>query len=405
MPRTGPSRTAAGAAPRLGTLVLLTAASVLSLNMFLPSLPGIAADLGVDYTLISLSIPGYLAVTALLQVVLGPLSDRYGRRPVLLGCVAVFTLASAVCALAQNAAVFLAFRVLQGAIIAGAALSPAVIRDTAAPGAAATRISHVAMSMAVAPMVGPMIGGVLDGAFGWRANFAAYTAMGAALLWLVWTDLGETNTARAATMTAQLRAYPELLRARRFWACSLCMAFGVGAFYIFIAGAPLVAAELFGMSPALLGFAIGTITIGFFAGSFVSGRIAARMGIARMVLAGRLVALAGLAAGLLLYAAGPFNAAIFFGATICVGIGNGLSTPSAQAGALSARPGLAGSASGLSGALVVATGAVLTTLPATLLTPQNGAWMLLALMLGSAVAALLAGLYLWRLDRHPRRPG
>ena len=109
--------------PRLITLILLTALSTLSLNMFLPSLANIAEALGTDYASVSLAIGGYLAVTAVIQLIAGPLSDRIGRRPVLLGALALFALASAGCALATRSEVFLAFRMLQGGVIAGYALS------------------------------------------------------------------------------------------------------------------------------------------------------------------------------------------------------------------------------------------------------------------------------------------
>ena len=390
---------AATSPPRLLTLILLTGVSVLSLNMFLPSLAHIAEDLGTDYALIGLSVSGYLAVTAVLQIILGPLADRYGRRPVLLISVAIFVVASLVCALAQNVTVFLIFRVLQGAIVSGSALASAVIRDTTKPSEAASRLSYVAMAMAVAPMLGPMLGGLLDAAFGWRSNFWVYTGAGLALLWLVWSDLGETNPGGADTLAGQLKSYPELFRSRRFWGYALVMGFGIGTFYIFIAGAPLVATKVFGMSPAMLGFGIGTITIGFFVGSLISGRISARMGLVRMMLAGRFVAFAGLAVALLLYVLGAFNAVVFFGGAVSAGLGNGLSNPSARAGTMSVRPHLAGSASGLSGAVVMAAGALLTALPAALLTAQNGAWLLLVLMLIVSTGGVLAGLYVWWIDR------
>jgi len=389
--------------PRLSTLVLLTAISVLSLNMFLPSLAHIAEDLQADYALISMSVWGYLAVTAVLQIILGPLADRYGRRPILLICVAIFVVASAVCAVAQDVTVFLTFRILQSAIIAGSALSSAVVRDTSDTKESASLLSYIAMAMAVAPMLAPMLGGALDATFGWRANFVLYTAMGVGLFWLIWTDLAETNPAPADTFMEQLRSYPELLRSRRFWGYSLCMAFGIGAFYIFIAGAPLVASKVFGMSSAMLGFCIGTITMGFFTGSFISGRISQRMGLLWMVLAGRVVAFVGLAVGLVLYGLGLFNVVIFFGATVFVGLGNGLTVPSARAGTLSVRPHLAGTASGLSGAITVAGGAVLTALPALVLTVENGPWLLLLLMFGSAIGGLGAGLYVWWVDRSEAR--
>ena len=391
---TGPAKSP----PHLATLVLLTSVSILTLNMFLPSLPGIAASFDTDYATVSLSVSGYLAITAILQIILGPLSDRYGRRPVLLVSTVVFLIASLGCAMAPSIGWFLGFRVLQSAVIAGSALSAAIIRDTTEEREAANLLGYVGMAMAVAPMLGPMLGGVLDAGFGWRANFWLYSGLGLILLWLVWADLGETNPAPADTFADQLRAYPELLRSRRFWAYSLCMSFGIGGFYVFVSGAPFVAAEIFKVSPAILGLGLGSITSGFFVGSFLSGRYSARMGLLWMVMAGRLVAFAGTGVGLVLYVVGLFHPLVFFAAAICTGIGNGLTTPSARVGSLSVRPHLAGSASGLSGALIVAVGAVLTVLPGLLLTPENGVWVLMALMMSLAAGGLASGLYVWVLD-------
>ena len=177
----GPAKTP----PHLGTLVLLTSVSILTLNMFLPSLPGIADDFGTDYATVSLSVSGYLAITAVLQIVLGPLSDRYGRRPVMIWSMVFYLFASLGCALAPSIGWFLGFRVLQSAVIAGSALSAAIIRDTTEEREAANLLGYVGMAMAVAPMLAPMIGGFLDTGFGWRANFWVYTAMGVLLMWLV----------------------------------------------------------------------------------------------------------------------------------------------------------------------------------------------------------------------------
>src|SRR3546814_6673509 len=115
-------------------------------------------------------------------------------------------------------------------------------------------------------MLVPLLGGALDAAFGWRASFVAFVAFGAAVLALCWVDLGETNRSRSETFAAQLRSYPELFRSRRFWGYSLCMAFSIGAFYIFLGGAPLVAAAQIEMSPVALGAAMGSTTAGFVLG-------------------------------------------------------------------------------------------------------------------------------------------
>ena len=385
--------------PRFFTLVLLTGLTTLSLNMFLPSLPNIAGEFAVDYAIVAMSVSGYLAVTGVLQLILGPLSDRYGRRPVMLAGLVVFVVSSLICALSNNVWVFLAFRLLQGAIISGYAISMAVIRDMVSERKAASLMGYVAMAMAVAPMLGPMLGGALDEFFGWRASFHAYFAVGCVVLALCWADLGETNASPSPTLLHQVRSYPELLKSRRFWGYALCMAFSTGAFYSFLAGAPLVAETLFDVSPAELGFYLGTITAGYAFGSFLSGRFAQRYSASTMMIAGRIAACAGLVAGLVLFLAGIVHVATLFGATIFVGLGNGITLPSSNAGALSVRPHLAGSASGLSGALTVGGGALMTFVTGFVLTEQNGVYVLLSMMLFASSAALLAALDVLRCNR------
>jgi Bcr/CflA subfamily drug resistance transporter len=367
--------------------------------MFLPSLAHIAEEFQADYALVNLSIAGYAAMTAVLQLVMGPLSDRFGRRPVILAVLATFILASLGCALATDIRVFLAFRLLQAAIISGYSVSLAVIRDTASAQKAAALMGYLAMGWAVAPMLGPLFGGVLDELFGWRASFWAFVAFGGIVLALCWGDLGETNTSRGETFAAQFRSYPELVRSRRFWGYSLCMAFSVGSFYIYLGGAPLVAATLFQMSPAALGVAIGSSTAGFMLGSFLSGRFAERFALTTLMIAGRLVACAGMVAGLALLALGIVHVVTIFGACVFMGVGNGLTFPSANAGAMSVRKTLAGSASGLSGALTVGGGAAMSALAGMVLSEANAAPAMLAMMLLASLLALAAALGVLWIDR------
>lgn len=395
---------AASSPPHFVTLVLFAALAVLSLNMFLPSLANIAADFQADYAVVNLSIAGYLAVTAVLQLVVGPLSDRFGRRPVMLAALALFTAASLGCTLAGDIRVFLICRVLQGAVISGWAVSLAVIRDTAPPQKAASLIGYVSMAMAVAPMLGPMFGGLLDAAFGWRASFIAYTGFGAALLLLAWLDLGETNRNRSETFKQQLRSYPALLGAGRFWGFALCMAFSVSAFYAFLSGVPLVARGALDLPPERLGLYMGSITGGFFLGSFLSGRFAKRVALTTLILCGRSAACLGLLAGLAFVLAGVVSEPTFFGATVFVGIGNGLTMPSGNAGALSVKPELAGSASGLAGAMMVGTGALMTTLTGMIVTEENAPLALLSIMLTSSALGLLAVLWVRWLERRAGMP-
>ena len=192
------------------TLVLLTGLSALSLNVMLPSLPSLAAWYGADYGVAALSISAYLGLTAVLQLVLGPLSDRFGRRPVLLACFTVFLVATVGCLLAPTIEVFLAFRMAQAVIASGIALSRAIVRDMVPADQAASLIGYVTMGMSLVPMVSPMIGGWLDETFGWQSVFVLMLAFGVAVTALMALDLGETNAAAVGELH---RAVPRLSRA------------------------------------------------------------------------------------------------------------------------------------------------------------------------------------------------
>ena len=391
---------AASAPPKLFTLVLLSGLSVVSLNMFLPSLSNIAAEFQTSYRLLaSVSIAGYAAMTTVLQLLIGPLSDRVGRRPVVLVSLVIFVVASLGCLLALDVWAFLLFRTMQAAIVSGFALSRVIIRDTEPAQKAASLMGYLSIAWAIAPMLAPMLGGAFDQLFGWRANFWAFLGFGAAVLVLCWLDLGETNRNPSETFTKQFKAFPSLFRSRRFWGYSLCMAFSMGALYAFLAAAPLVATTVFQMSPATLGFYMGSTAAGFILGSFVSGRFAALYPLATMMVAGRVVACAGLAAGLSLLFAGVVHEVSLFGSCVFLDFGNGVSMPSSNAGAMSVRPELIGSAAGLSGALTGAGGALMSGITGTILNEANAPFVLVGMMLLSSTMALLAALFVLWLDR------
>jgi predicted MFS family arabinose efflux permease len=278
-------------------------------------------------------------------------------------------------------------------------LSRAIISDMHDKQTAASLMGYVSMAMAVAPMMGPMAGGVLEQIFDWRASFAVYAASGIVLLIVGWIDVGETNASPSETFAAQFRAYPELLRSRRFWGYSTCTAFSVGTFFIYLGGAPLAASAAFGLSPAWLGVGMGCTTAGFFFGNLISGRYSTRMPLATMMTLGRLATLAGLSAGAVLMLAGLFHPVTFFCSVVSVGIGNGLTLPAGNAGAMAVRPRLAGSASGLSGALQVGGGAALTVLAGILVTEEHGIAILMGMLILCTLLGLAAALYVMRLDR------
>lgn len=379
--------------PHLLTLILLAGLAAMAMNVFLPSLPNMAEDFGVDYRVMQLSVPAYLAVNALLQILVGPLSDRYGRRPVILGSLLLFLLATLGTLLAPTAEVFLFFRMLQAVIVAGMVLSRAVVRDMVPEAQAASMIGYLTMGMAVVPMLSPILGGALDAAFGWQGSFAVMLLAGAGVLALAWADLGETATSRPASFAAQFREYPHLLAARRFWGYCGAATFTSGSFFAYLGGAPWVGSEVFGLSAGAVGVYLGVPALGYILGNFLSGRYSTRIGTDRMVLWGAIVVSAGLMASLLTFRAGWQAPALFFGLFAFMGLGNGMVLPNATAGMLSVRPRLAGTASGLGGAITIGGGAALAALAGMLLTPGSGPYPLLLLMLAAALAAIPCILY------------
>lgn len=379
--------------PRLITLILMTAATTLSLNMFLPALPAISEAFAIPYGTATFAIGGYLAMTAVLALVIGPLSDRFGRRPVGLATAIIFLAASVGATFADSWLTFLACRLAQGVMVSGYVLVNAVIRDTRDHTQAASLLAFIAGAMAIAPILGPIIGGVLLDLFGWRSNFALYTGLGLVLLLAVSLDLSETRQVRESR-----RLHPgPLLRDPRFWAYALTVAVSTCAFYGFLAGAPIVVTSVFGLSGTTLGVGLGSITAGFMAGSFTGSRLSPRFGPDRVMVAGRIVSVTGLTAGFLLITAVEPSAYLLFGTTVFIGIGNGLTTPAGNAGVLSVRPELAGTASGFTSALTVGLGAVATTAIGWALESTSTPFALLAILLGIKVVSLIAAIAAVRL--------
>ena len=368
----------------------------LSLNVFLPSLPTMAEHFGVEYALMQLSVSAYLATTAVVQVAIGPFSDRYGRRPVMIGTVVIFTIASVGTIYAPNFTVFLIFRLLQTAIATGFVISRAVVRDMVPQDQAASMIGYVTMGMSIVPMMGPAVGGVLDEAFGWQASFWMLAGGGLLLLILLFFDQGETFTKREGGFAAQVREYPKLLTSQRFWGYCLAAAFASGAFFAYLGGAPFVGTEVFAMEPAELGLYFGAPAIGYLIGNGLSGRYSVRVGVNRMVLIGAILTVAGMSTLMLLDLTGFSHPFVFFGFMIFIGLGNGILLPNANAGMLSVRPALAGSAAGLGGAFMIGGGAALSVIAGFVLGPDTGARPLIILMLLTTIASAVCALWVMR---------
>ena len=383
--------------PHIVTLILIAGISALNMSIFLPSLTAMTDYFQTDYATMQFSLSGYLAMTAVLQIFIGPVSDKIGRRPVVIGSMMIFVLASIGTYFATSITVFLAFRMLQAAVATGLVLSRAVVRDMVPQNQAASMIGYVTMGMALVPMVGPMIGGALDELFGWHATFLFLTICGVGVLAISYFDQGETLTDGGMSFHDQLRSYPELFASPRFWGYALCAAFASGAFFALLGGASFIAGTVFGLSPLWSGIALGAPAIGYAMGNFLSGLYSVRFGINRMAIVGTAIIIAGLGTSLALGLVGIQHPLIFFGFCSFLGLGNGIALPNVTAGLLSVRPHLAGTASGLGSALMVGGGAALAQYASTLLNTETGVLPLQWLMFSTAVASLLCVLFvIWR---------
>ncbi|MGV6811657.1 MAG: multidrug effflux MFS transporter [Brevirhabdus sp.] len=382
--------------PHIVTLVFIAGLSAMNMSVFLPSLPDMAAYFGTSYGVMQLSVSLYLGATAVLQLIIGPIADRYGRRNVMLTTIILFLLATLGCLLATTVEVFLAFRMAQAAVASGIVLSRAVVRDMVPQNEAASMIGYVTMGMALVPMIAPMIGGALDQALGWQSVFVFLLLAGCAIWALVFFDQGETARPAPGGFAAQFRDTPELMKSRRFWGYVFCAAFAAGSFFAFLGGAPYVATDVYGLTPAQTGFALGMPAVGYATGNFISGRYSVRYGIDAMILVGTIVTALGLGASLLSIFAGWESAVQFFVFCTFVGLGNGLVMPNSSAGLLSVRPRLAGTASGLGSAIMIGGGAGLSALAGVVLELGDGATPLIWLMFASATLAIVAIVYVIR---------
>lgn len=191
--------------PHIFTLVLITGMSALNMSIFLPSLAAMTSYFDTDYAIMQISLSGYLAATAILQIFIGPISDRYGRRIVILFAMAIFVVATIGTLLANTVEVFLIFRILQAAVATSMALSRAIVRDMVPQEEAASMIGYVTMGTALVPMVGPMIGGALEQIFAWQATFVFLGIAGIMTFILCYLDLGETVAEGGVGFREQVR--------------------------------------------------------------------------------------------------------------------------------------------------------------------------------------------------------
>lgn len=340
----------------LAIAVLLTglvAFGPLSTDLYLPALPGLVDALETDVASVQLTLSVFLAGFAVSQLLYGPLSDRFGRRPLLIAGVTVFTLASIACALAPTIEALIAARFVQAlGACCGPVLARAVVRDVYGRERAASVLAYMSMAMALAPAIGPVLGGVITGAVGWRANFWLLVGFGVIIWIAVVALLAETNAhrdPRATDPTQLLRNYGTLLRHRAYVGYLLVLACAYSIIFTFISGSSYVFIETLGLSPVGYGLCFSAIVVGYMTGTLMTGRLTQRVGLDRLLGLGVGVAGVGAAAMLACALAGLLSVVTIVGPFALVMVGVGLIMPNAMAGAIGPFPRMAGAASALMG--------------------------------------------------------
>jgi DHA1 family bicyclomycin/chloramphenicol resistance-like MFS transporter len=377
----------------LALLIGMTAVGPLSLNILAPAMPGLIVTFGAEAGTVQLTLSLFLLGMAVSQLVLGPLSDRFGRRPVMLAGLALTVAANLAALAATSIAEIILARAGQAfGATAGIVIARAVIRDLYDRDRSASMIGWVTMAMVVAPMIAPLIGGGLDTVFGWQAIFlfaGLFTV--AVLAWTVF-ELPETRAVVTSEGFARfLGDAKSLLTDPAFIGYGLVSTFNSAMFFTFIGGAPHVVVTIMHRSSAEYGLWFVVLSLTYMAGNFTAGRWSARLGVDVMIRAGVAVTVAGAAIGATWVLLAPHGGpAVIFIPQMIIGFASGFMLPNAIAGAVSVRPQAAGTAAGVTGFMQMGLGAATSQLIGHLLAGAETALPLAVVVLVLCACGLVA---------------
>jgi DHA1 family bicyclomycin/chloramphenicol resistance-like MFS transporter len=341
----------------IAMVTAMTAISSASISQYLPSLPAISHELGASSAQVQLTLSVFVVTYALAQLVWGPLSDRYGRKPMLILGLVLYVAFSLAAALADTIGALIAFRVLQACAAAcPPVIARAVVRDRYELKDAARVMAYVSASFSIAPVAGPIIGAALEEAFGWRANFLFMVAFGVVIAVAVTVLLPETRRPGRGPSPAfsVLGSYGDLISRRTFLGYALCICFGFACIFVFNSVAPFYFIGVRQLTPQEFSFAYAIVTLGYGSSSYLAAKVTPRLGIDRTILMGICISLGGAFAVVAAVTSGFAGIAGICGTLLLVGLGAGFIFPNAQAGAIAPFPEKAGAASALIGFMQMA---------------------------------------------------
>jgi len=352
------------AAPPLWLLGLFTFSGTLGMHIFVPALPAAAKDLHATPAALELTISLYILGLAVGQLVYGPASDRFGRRPALLAGLSIFTIASLATVFAPDIRTLVLARFVQAVGgCSGLVLARAIIRDTSQAGEAARRLALTNLLVTAGPAIAPLIGGAFTDLLGWRTILIGLAALGIANFALAWRILGETRPeALSASASKYARDTVGLLGSRRFVGYAIGGACATTSLYAFVACAPFIFIDRLHVSSASVGLYLALLVSGLWVGSLLASRLIGRFSLTRFLVVSNAVSVAAAALLLALVAADRVTLVGIVATMFVFSVGVGAAAPAALVEAISVNPRVTGTASGLYGSVQMAVGAALVAL-------------------------------------------
>ena len=326
--------------------------------MFIPSITVLADHYETNFSIMQLSVSLYMVASASLQVLLGPLSDKYGRRPVLITCLLILIIASLGCALSPSTEIFFLFRILQATAVSGMVIGRAIVIDVFDQKDTVKILSQIAIVLGISSILGPAIGGLLIEIYSWKAIFYFIIGIGMFSFFYNFFSLGETNKYLVKNLSDQMDNYKKLMSSSRFWVYSFIGGFSSSTFFTILISIPYIGEIIYGLSSFQSSLLLIIITSGFILGSLTSPFLLNLFSEKKVLYFSMLSSIAGALISFLFYIIFPQYILSIFAPFFLIGLSNGFISPIALSKVLSIRDDSRGAASGLNGAFIIGFGAL-----------------------------------------------
>lgn len=376
--------------PNIGVLIAMASIGTLALNIFIPSMPSLVKSLATTQNMAQLTLTFYLISLAFAQLIIGPLSDKIGRRPTLLWGVSLYIVASLAAGFAQNIETLIIARIFQAfGGCSGVVVTRAIIRDVYSKHQSVKILSYITAVVTLAPMLAPILGAYLDQWASWRTSLYFVGGFGMVIGLIALKNLHETNfnLVKNLNLKSMPRQYWSLLREPEYMGYALATTFNASVFFSFIAGAPFIIANILHLPPSVYAFYFILNTSGYMVGNFFAGKFAAHHSTQKVIGFGSILMIIGILTAIYCYYLGYSHPIILFGPMVIVATSAGLIAANAMAGLLAVRPDIAGTAAGLSGFLQMSSAALATFLVG-FFSDENGTSMIIFMTIFAALSII-----------------